>query len=245
MDALMTSAASGMRARMDSLEMLANNLANATTAGYKSDREFYNLYVAPEALDGMQGPQASTAPVIERPWTDFQQGTLTPTGNVLDMAIAGKGFFAVNGTGGPLYTRAGNFRLSAMGVLTTAEGYPVRSETGAPLQAGGQGPIEVTPDGTVRQDGQTLGRIALVDFDNPAGLSKTGNNYFQADAKTAPRPATGAEVHQGKLESSNVGAPESAVRLISVMRQFEMLQKAMTIGGEMNRRAVEEVAKVS
>jgi len=96
MDALTAIAASGLRSRMESLDLLANNIANATTGGYKSDREFYSLYSAPEA------ESLSTMPVIERPWTDFSQGSLRRTGNPLDLALSGKGFFAVTGPAGPL-----------------------------------------------------------------------------------------------------------------------------------------------
>jgi flagellar basal-body rod protein FlgF len=238
-------AASGMRARLESLEMLANNLANAATAGYKSDREFYSLYVSEEALASNQG-ELSTLPVIQSQWTDFTQGTLTPTGNSLDFALSGPGFFVADGPSGPLYTRNGGFRVSPAGVLTTGDGYAVGSLSGTPIRLEPGAPAEVSPEGTVRQAGQVMGQLAVVNFAQPAGLGKFGKNYFRAlDAQAAPRPAQGVEVHQGKLESSNVAAPESAVRLINILRQFEMLQKAVTLGGEMGRRAIEEVARVN
>jgi len=238
-----------MRARLESLEMLANNLANASTAGYKTDREFYSLYVAPEALnsalEGFGGAPA-TLPVIQSHWTDFHQGTLTPTGGSLDLALSGKGFFVADGPTGTVYTRNGSFRLAPTGVLTTAEGYPLRTLERIPIQAQPGRPLEVSTDGVVRQEGQTLGQLVLVDFAKPASLGKYGKNYFRVvDPQAVPQAAAGVEVHQGKLESSNVGAPESAVRLISILRQFEMLQKAMTLGGEMGRRAIEEVARVN
>jgi len=249
MDSLTVAAASGMRARLESLQMLANNLANASTAGYKSDREFYSLYVAPEALEpALAGFSAdpSTLPVIQSQWTDFHQGTLTPTGSPLDLALSGEGFFVAEGPNGALYTRNGSFRLSRDGVLTTGEGYSLRTVERIPIRAEPGLPIEVSTDGIVRQGGQALGQLTLVNFAQPAALGKFEKNYFRVvDPQTVPRPAAGVEVHQGKLESSNVGAPESAVRLISIMRQFEMLQKAMNLGGEMGRRAIEEVARVS
>ena len=238
MDPLLAAAASGMRARMESLDLLANNLANTATAGYKLDREFYSLYAAPEASD------ASRLPLIEKHWTDFSQGTLTPTGNPLDLALATKGFFEVRGPNGPLYTRNGAFRLSATGVLTTSEGYAVAAAGGGQIQAQGQGPLEIAPDGTVRQDGAILGRLNVVEFTSQAGVIKQGRSYFRIGS-SAPVPAAAVEVHQGKLEASNVSAPEAAVRLVNLMRQFEMLQRAVSLGGEMGRRAVEEVAKVN
>lgn len=241
MDALTISAASGMRARLESLEMLANNLANAGTGGYKGDREFYSLYVSPEAQDGAGSP-AATLPVIERQWTDFAPGNLRVTGNPLDAALSGAGFFAVNGPTGPLYTRNGSFRVDAGGTLTAAAGYPVRNAAGGALRLDPALPVTIDPDGTVRQDGRAAGRIEIVDFPDPAALAKQGNTYFRAAAGVQPA-ASAAEVHQGRLEESNVAAPEAAVRLVALMRQFEMLQKAVNLGGEMNRRAVEEVAR--
>ena len=241
MDALTISAASGMRARMESLEMLANNLANAATGGYKKDREFYSLYVSPEAAGGAAAP-VSTLPVIERRWTDFSAGNLRATGEPLDAALSGPGFFAVNGPSGPLYTRNGSFRMARDGTLLAAGGDPLRAAGGGSLRLDPSLPVSIGPDGTVRQQGQAAGRIDVVNFADPSGLAKQGNTYFRSD--TAPSPAgPETEVLQGTLEESNVGAPEAAVRLVALMRQFEMLQKAVSLGGEMNRRAVEEVAR--
>ena len=242
MDTLTIAAAGGMQSRMQSLDMLANNLANTGTGGYKSDREFYNLYVSAETDSGVDG-SAAALPIIEKPWTDFSQGTLRATGSAWDLALSGKGFFAVDGPSGSLFTRNGNFRVSPAGSLVTAEGYPVRTVSGAALTIQPSGALEVSPDGTVSQNGQTLDRLELADFPDSSSLVKQGASYFRS--AVASQPATGAQVEQGKLESSNVGASESAVRLVAVMRQFEMLQKAATLGSQMNREAVEEVARVA
>jgi flagellar basal-body rod protein FlgF len=244
MDPLTATAASVLRARMESLDLLANNVANASTGGYKADREFYSLYVAPEAQDNDPN---STMPVIQKPWVDLSQGDVHGTGNPLDVALTGRGFFSVQGPGGSLYTRNGSFRLAADGKLVTSDGYAVQTSKGAPLTLQAARPIEISSDGTVRQDGAVIGQLAVVDFTSTAGLSKQGGNYFRLTGPTAPAPsatASGTVVEQGKLESSNSGAAEAAVRLIGVMRQFEMLQKAVALGNDMNRRAVEEVAKV-
>ncbi len=237
-------AASGLRSRMESLDLLANNVANASTGGYKADREFYSLYVSPEAGE-VDVDQAASMPVIERPWIDLAQGIIQPTGNTLDLALSGKGFFAVQAPGGPLYTRNGSFRLAADGSLVTSEGYPVSGAGGAVLHLQTSGKIEVAADGTVRQDGQVVGQLQVVDFPGTAGLAKQGNNYFRS-ANPAPAPAAGAgtTIQQGKLEASNTGTAESAVRLISVMRQFEMLQKAASTALDMSKEAIEQVAKV-
>jgi flagellar basal-body rod protein FlgF len=235
-------AASGLRARMESLDLLANNIANASTGGYKADREFYSLYVAPEAADNDPN---STMPLIERPWVDHAQGALHSTGNPLDVALSGKGFFAVNGPSGPLYTRNGSFRIAGDGKLTAADGYAVRDSRGAPIVLQTTRGLQIASDGSITQDGVATGKLELVDFTSTAGLSKQGSNYFRvtdpAAASTTPSAAT---VQQGHVETSNIGAAEGAVRLVSVMRQFEMLQKAVSLATEMNKKAIEEVAKV-
>ena len=242
MDNLTIAAASGMRARMESLDMLANNLANTETGGYKTDREFYNLYVSAEATGAEHGT-AATLPVIERPWTDFSQGTSRVTGSPTDLALSGKGFFAVDGPSGSLFTRNGSFRVSPAGALVTGDGYPVRTVSGGNLKIQPSGALEVSPDGTVRQSGQSLGRLEIADFSDTSSLVKLGASYFRS--AVASQPASGVQVEQGKLETSNVGAAESAVRLVAVMRQFEMLQKAAALGSQMNREAIEEVARVA
>ncbi|HUO32430.1 MAG TPA: flagellar basal-body rod protein FlgF [Bryobacteraceae bacterium] len=241
MDNLTIAAAGGMRSRMESLDLLANNLANTETGGYKADREFYNLYVSAEAANADASP--TSLPVIETSWTDFSQGVLRPTGNSLDLALSGKGFFAVSGPSGDLYTRNGSFHLTPQGMLVTKEGYAVRTVSGGNIQVQGSAELQISPDGTVTQSGQTLGRLALADFSDAGSLVKQGNSFFQSTAD--PQTPSAVQVEQGKLESSNVGAAESAVRLVSVMRQFEMLQKAAALGEQMNQEDAQEVARVA
>jgi len=243
MDPLTISAASGLRARMDSLDMLANNLANDSAGGYKVDREFYSLYVAPEAAGST--PDADTLPVIERPWTDFSQGELRSTGNPLDVALSGQGFFTVAGPNGPLYTRNGSFRVSASGQLMGAEGYLLQKAGGGSLTVDPSRPVAIAPDGTVSQEGTEVGQLDIRDFSDPSALGKRGHSYFQlTDTNVVPAAATGFELRQGMTESSNATGAEGAARLVNVMRQFEMLKKAASLGDEMNRQAVEQVAKI-
>jgi flagellar basal-body rod protein FlgF len=244
MDQIAVTGASGLHARMEALDLVANNLANATTGGFKLDREFYSLFTASDDT-GVDGNSVTKLPVIQKQWTDFSQGTLQPTGNPLDLALTGKGFFVVNGASGPLYTRSGSFQLSSSGALTTAEGYPVQTADGKILQTDSQAPLEVAADGSVTQDGEDLGQLNLVDFQDRSVLQKVGNSYFGVtDAKVKAIPAADVTVSQGKIENSNVAPAESAVRLVGLMRQFEMLQKAISITTDMNKKALEDVARV-
>jgi flagellar basal-body rod protein FlgF len=243
MDQVSVTAASGLQSRMEALDMVANNLANTTTGGFKLDREFYSLFTA---ADNDADDAASTKlPLIQKQWTDFSQGLLAATGNPLDVALSGKGFFVVNGPSGPLYTRNGSFQLSSSGQLTTSEGYAVLDTNGQPIQTQSQDPLEITPDGSITQDGQALAQLQVVDFKDPSGLQKMGNSYFlPSDPKNLPTAVADTTVQQGKTENSNVTPAESAVRLVGLMRQFEMLQKAITITSDMNKQALTEVARV-
>jgi flagellar basal body rod protein FlgG len=213
--------------------MLANNIANSGTAGFKADREFYNLY-------------QQELPVIETQWTDFSQGTVLPTGNPLNLALSGKGFFALNGPSGTVYTRNGNFQISKTNQIGTSEGYTLRNvlDKGNPMTVDAAEPITIDKDGMVTQGGQQVGQIEVSEIPSAAnGLNKLGNSYFSLNLGAASS-AQGTEILQGQLEQSNVPVAESAVRLVSVMRQFEMLQKAMNLTSQMNKEAIQEVAKV-
>jgi len=243
MDAISTLAASGMQARMQSLEMLANNLANVETGGFKADREFYSVYISADgSADPLTG-NTSAQPVIESHWTDLAQGVLRNTTNPLDLAIQGDGMFAIDTAAGTRYTRNGSFRVSRTGALTTMDGNAVRASGGGGITIPTGAPVEIQADGTVLQSGQTLGQIETASFDRE-GIDKIGASYFAPFAGVRAKPMTGT-VLQGKLEQSNVGTAESAVRLVAIMRQFEMLQKAMNIGNDLNKHAIEEVARVA
>lgn len=229
---------------MQSLDLLANNIANASTTGYKGDSEFYSLF-ASEAASGDETQPAATLPMIERQWTDFAQGLLEPTNNSLDFGLTGNGFFVAKGPSGPLYTRNGNFHVTTQGTLVTTEGYPLLDQNGQTIKAEPTFPVEVGLDGSIHQRGQLLAQFKLVNFKDASTLTKQGNTYFQSTSDQKPVDATDIQVHQGKIENSNVSAAQGAVRLVNVMRQFEIMQKAVSLSNDMSRKAIEEVARIS
>ena len=237
MDPLLIRAASGMKARMESLDMLANNISNSGSPGFKADRELFTL-------------AHSDLPLIEKQWTDFSQGTIQPTGNPGDLSLDGKGFIALNSPNSPgiVYARSLSFEVNGQNKLAASGGgYTLRNARDPakrPLVVDPLRPVDIDRTGVVRQNGQELGQLEIVGFADPAALSKLGGSYFaQLDPRGAAT-ASAAVVRQGALEQSNVSPADQSIRLVSVMRQFEMLQRAMTLGAEMNRRAVEEVARV-
>ncbi|MBI4891092.1 MAG: flagellar hook basal-body protein [Acidobacteria bacterium] len=249
MDPLTTAAAAGMRARLEALDLLANNLANSSTPGFKADREAYSIYLGAESQEAAAsglGLATGAVPEIDSHRTDFRPGVLTSTGSAQDLALSGEGFFLVDGPNGPLLTRGGTFRVSADGRVTTSEGYEFATVEPRRIRADSTKAVEVDLDGTVRQEGVALGRFKLVRPDLKNQPAKREGVYFSIDnSQVAGMPESQAEVRQGMSEASNYSAPEAAVRLVSVLRQFESLQRAMQMSSEMGRKAVEEVARVN
>ena len=247
MNSLTTIAASGMRSRMETLDLLANNLANASTAGYKADQEAYSLYFGDSAREGYEEgrPDAPEMPVVQNTWTDLSQGTLLPTGNPTDLALATKGFFAVQGSNGPIYTRNGHLKVAQNGQLQTQEGYSVLDTNGKAITLDRMAGFEVSPGGELRQAGAPVATILVVSFDPAAQKERMGGGYYRFAADWKPTAVAAPDLQQGKVEASNSSPSNTAVKLVTVMRSFEMLQKAITLSSEMDRRVVEDVAKVN
>jgi flagellar basal-body rod protein FlgF len=247
MDPLTAIAASGMRSRSETLELVANNLANTSTPGYKADGEAYNLYFGDDAWSGYldNRPAGSEMPIIERNWSDLSQGTLLETGSTNDVALATPGFFVAQTSSGPLYTRGGHFQVSRRGVLETREGYPVLGVGGQLIRLDPSKPFAISGAGEISQDASPVGVLQVVDVDKIDALTKRGGTYFAVSPSGKTSPAQDPQVLQGKVESSNVESSYAAVKLVGVLRQFEMMQRAVRIAGDMGKESVEQVAKVS
>ena len=245
MDPLLTAAAGGLRSRAESLDILANNLANANTAGFKGDLERFAPYISEDAQSDPLFPWNSPnlVPDMQRHWVDFTQGAVERTDRNLDLAIEGKGFFSVEGPQGKLYTRNGNFQMRKDGAVVTIQGYPLLQADGTQLKVDPAQPMEITRTGAVMQQGQQIASIPLFETNDQESVSKSGLNYFKWSNPATP--LNEIELRQGFLEGANVSPAQSAVRLVNIMRQFESLQKAVSLSTEMNRRAVEDVARVT
>lgn len=246
MDQALLNVAAGMRAHMESLDVLSNNIANASTSGYKADRDFYRLFRTFEAMADPATGEAPWMPVVQGSITDFQQGSLVRTEAPLDVGLSGPGFLVIQGPAGALYSRGGSLARSSAGVLVTSEGYAVLDPSGAPISIPENLPVEIAEDGIIAADGLALARFGIVEFDSTAGLTKAGRNYFRAPVGLEPRPAAETVLHQGHVEASNVNVPEQAVRLLTVMRNFEMMRRvASLVGEQMDGRAVEVLGRTS
>ena len=245
MDPLLTAASAGLRSKAESLDILANNLANANTSGFKAEIERFTRYAGPGAQSdpdfSLNSP--NWIPEMERSWIDFSEGLSERTGRSLDLGIEGKGFFSVAGPQGKLFTRNGKFDTKPDGTLVTGQGYAVLDAAGAPIKIDPLQEVEITSNGGLFQSGEQVATIPLYETEGQDGISKFGLNYF-AWSKPA-KPVGDGVMRQGSLEGANVSPAQSAVRLVNIMRQFEGLQRAVAMSAEMNRRSVEEVARVT
>jgi flagellar basal body rod protein FlgG len=245
MDSLTGIAASGMRARLQALDVLANNIANASSKGYKAEVEIHNLYSSADAFDPKSG-EGGQHPWIDDSWTDFSQGTVLPTGSPLDLALVGKGFVTVRGPAGNLYTRNGTLKVSPQGDLLAPEDRAILDKNNKPIKIDPSLPFDIDTAGAVKQNNQTVAELAIVEFTDASALRKLGKSYFQLPpGKVQPKPAADTAVRQGHVESSNVTPSESAVRLVAMLREFEMLKKAIELGSRMTEQSIEQVAKVN
>ncbi|HEY3441827.1 MAG TPA: flagellar hook basal-body protein [Paludibaculum sp.] len=241
MDPITSTAAAGIRARMESLDLLANNLANSGTPGFKADREAYRLYIA-----GENSPEMAFSPVIESHVTDFSQGPLTVTANPGDIAISGDGFLAVDGPRGVLLTRNGKLHVTQDGKLVTPEGYEAATVEPRRIRLNPALPFEIGTDGAVTQDGSVAGHLRISEAMPGVTPTKQEAAYFRLDSNQLRNLSPERyQVRQGHLEGSNFSPAEASVKLIAVLRQFETLQRAMQLGGEMGRKTVEDVARVA
>ena len=226
-------ALSGMRSRLDELDRLAADIANAETAGYKTERTT-DAQASRPRFDAILQTAIDVAPGGRR--LDVSAGPLSATGRDLDFALEGRGFFAVQTPGGPRYTRNGHFTVSIDGTLVTADGHAVTGASG-PIKLGA-GKVTIDQDGTIHAGEAVAGRLAIVQFDDPSRLRRESGALLRSDVP--PTPASDTAVKGGALEESNVSVIQRVAELTNVSRSFEALQKALTLMmNDVDGRAVE------
>lgn len=235
-----SAAATGMLPQLKKQEAIANNLANAGSAGFKRDRVFVEQLARAQA-----GAQAADWQVPQRIGLaiDFASGSMDRTDNPYDLAIAGDGFFVINTPQGPQYTRNGHFTVNPEGVLTTMDGNPVMGEDGVITLPPGS--VEVGASGTVAVEGQAIGKLRVVQFADTSSLVRSGSGLFSIGAPgVQPRPDTASSIRQGFLESSNVNVIQEMVEMISTFRLYEADQKAIHAQDDLLGRVVNDLGRV-
>ena len=221
-------------------ERIANNLANANTVGYKRDRSFTEA--VNERLDAEAAPRSDRA---QTQWIDPAQGAFEATGNPLDVAINGEGFFALTDENADrdLYTRAGRFMVGEDGTLRDPRGYAVQGE-GGPIQIPPEGEaIEISQRGEIRAGNQILGRLRLVRFDEPERLRRLDGASFTAPDDVEPLDVETPAVLQGHLEGSNVNVIHEMNDMISNFRLFESHQRALRTADQLLGRVSQELGR--
>jgi len=245
--------ASGMAAQQINVDLVANNIANVNTTGFKRQRAnfqdlYYDIAVAPGTRAGdlgqnPTGTQIGTGVKLSGTPRIFTTGNIEVTGNPTDLAIDGEGFFEVTLPDGATkaFTRAGDFRFDSQGNLVTPDGYL----TGITGFDASLGPVSVSTDGIVSQNGSTIGQLNLIRFANPAGLTAIGRNLFTesqgSGTPTTVTPGTNGvgTIRSGALEKANVEVVTELVNLIVAQRAFEANSKSIKTSDDMLRTANE------
>lgn len=228
-----------LRQRMD---VTANNLANMTTAGFKTEHlVMRELSEKPAmAADKPKDIAFVDAWMLQR---DFSAGSMEQTGNPLDLALEGEGFFTVQTPAGTAYTRDGRFSMDAAGQLVTREGYPVLGG-GSPIQLDPNQPdIGIARDGSISQAGAIVGTLDTVAFDTPGGLEKIGDNLWKGTGQ-APRPVNSLRVMQGMTESSNVNSIQEMSAMIEISRAYTSVSKMISDSNELRQTSIDKLARV-
>ena len=235
------------------LDVIANNLANVNTPGFKKSGVAFNDYYA-QALDAASGTKQATAadqgaksaaegwPPMAVGYQSFTQGAIGPTGRDLDVAIEGDGFFNVEMTGEsqPVLTRAGNFSLGVSGELMTAGGRRVLDSSGNPITIDPTaGKISILQDGTVMAGKTTVGQLSVVNVADQTKLQPIGEGLFRVAEGVTPAKVESPRLLQGTLEGSNVQVVDEMVRMIQTERAYQVHQKAMQAVDDLTSKRIE------
>jgi flagellar basal-body rod protein FlgF len=224
-----STAVSGMRAQMDALDLVSNNLANLNTTGFKEDKAFFtHLNRSLDDLVNNELNSSINSGIIASGVSNVLNGSLTLTNRDLDVALTGDGYLTVKMPQGTRYTRNGSLIVNSLSVLSTADGFPVLGASGQPIKLG-PGKLNINSIGEVFLNDTRVDRLKLVAFDSTVKLQKEGSSLLlPSDDKAKTKPAT-VTVQQGYLEQSNVNPVTAVVSMVGIMRQFEALQKSISL----------------
>jgi flagellar basal-body rod protein FlgF len=232
--------AASMVPRQKKQEIIANNLANSETVGFKKDSLFLRVFKDAQSTGNRPGPSWEVR-MIDEIYTSFAPGSLERTGRDLDVALQGDGFFVLQTEDGEAYTRNGEFSISADGTLVNSERLPVMTDSGPIVIQGGT--ISIGTDGQISIHEVPVAELRVVAFEDPTKLKKIGDGLFVAAPEAEPLNLENAEVRQGYLERSNVDVLKEMVDMIETYRGFETGQKMIQIQDETLAKAVNELGK--
>jgi flagellar basal-body rod protein FlgF/flagellar basal-body rod protein FlgG len=245
MDSGYYAAMTGLIARTQALDTAAANLANAQTTGYRAEREYFrSVIVGPDGEDSQLGRAINRYGLLGGDRLSMAQGPIQETGNPLDLAIEGHGFFAIRTSNGIRYTRDGSFHRSQTGGLVTAANEPVLSSVGQPISLP-PGNVAVGASGVISVSGGAVAALGILDFPGGAQLQAEGANRYAAPDGVNAAQSSDASIHQGALEGANQDVVRGTLDLIMMQRQAEMMQKALTVFHiEFNKTATEDLPRI-
>lgn len=230
-------AASGASTQLTALDTTANNLANASTPGYKAEQATFQEHLLRRIHAGHAVLHMKPSGVSEVR-ADLRTGPIQVTHQPLDVAIRDESFFSVLTPGGERFTRNGSFKVSPDNILTTAEGLSVLNAERRPVQITAEARnVSIREDGTLLVDGQESGNLVVVRFRNPAGLEKDGSNLFRATAASGAPQKAEANLETGALEMTNTSVVKGMTDIVSTTRTFQAIEKVIEAFSEIDRRA--------
>ena len=233
---------SRLGAQLRSTQVLANNLANADTPGFRAERAVFAEVLQPRAEKPLPGDGGTAYAIDRATWRDTAAGSISTTGNPFDLALKGDGFFAVETPRGERYTRAGRFVLSGDGKLADADGNAVLDARGTPIVLGPNDTrVEVRGDGSVVSENGPVGQLRVVRFPDPQKLRAEGGRLYASDEPGAPAERPG--VVQGAVEGSNVQPVVELTTLTAQMREFQFATQFVEREGERLQSAVERILR--
>jgi flagellar basal-body rod protein FlgF len=225
------------------MDVVANNLANINTTGFKSEQMLFEQYLMPVASDKDFTYLDQPVHFVED-WAtihDMSNGPITLTGNPLDVALNGEGFLTVMTPAGERYTRSGSLQINAAGTLVDFDGNPVLAD-GGPVQFDESDvDISISPTGAISTNNGPKGRLQVVEFTSPEELTREGNNLYAAAPNAAFLPAVATRVTQGAIERSNVSGVSEMTEMIRVSRAYESIANQMQKQDEMRRTAIQRL----
>jgi flagellar basal-body rod protein FlgF/flagellar basal-body rod protein FlgG len=244
MDSGYYAAMTGLMARTQALDTAAANLANAQTPGYRAEREYFRSVLLDSGPASQLGQAMNNYGLLGGDRLNLSQGPIQTTGNPLDLAIEGQGFFQIQTQNGARFTRDGSFHRSQAGMLVTDKGEPVLSSAGKPIQVP-PGEVSVGVNGVLSVAGGAVDTVGVFTFPAAVQLTPEGANRYVAPQNVTPQAAKDVAIHQGALESANEDAIQGTLDLVVMQRQAEMMQKALTVfHTEFNKFASEDLARV-
>lgn len=230
-------ALSGEQAREQEMAVMANNIANMSTPGFKGERMMFSEYLA-HATGGSQIAYVTQAGNNH----DMSQGPLNHTGNALDIALNGDGWLSVTTPNGTSYTRDGHLQLDSQGELMTSNGYLLQNDGGAPIVVpDNAGPVTISPDGMVSTSQGTIGHIPVVNFANPQLMVAEGNGLY--DTTEAPQPVTNTTIVQGSVEDSNIQPVLAMTRLLNATHELTAAKDFSDAENNRLKTAIERLGK--